>query len=177
MHVVRFEPHRVVHCQLDTCPLTGPNHSVGLAQVHRHRLFAEDGAHARLRCGQCRFNVLMVTRADAEDVQLLLGEHFGVVGVSPLHAPLFPESPQRLRHNVGRRHQVYATGGPVATGVNACDVAATDDPCSVIGHSCLSATSLHLKWPSPRAASRTLHGYLSPIDCDRLLLAEAQLLV
>ena len=142
----RAQPRRVVRAlvgdrQLDAVARAGGEHAVRLAQVHGHRLLADDRPWPPGGGGDHHLGVLGVPGADVDEVGALGVQHLAVVGVAVLGADAeeLPELAQGVRVAVGDGRDAGRPAGHAqpGAGVDAGDHAARDDGSSVTGHDAL----------------------------------------
>ena len=120
--------------QLHAVPLAGRQHGVALAGTAGHRFLRHDGARCVARGGQDGHpGVMLLRRADAQQVRLFLAQHGFVVGVTVLDVELVAELCQRVGIEVTHGHEVGSLALQVALGVAAADVAAHDDGAKGLG--------------------------------------------
>ena len=110
----------VVDRQDNPVRLAGRNHAVGILDVRRKRLLAEDRPDARLRRHHRRLGVEMLRRRHRDDVELLAGQHLAVIAVQthvgPPVVPISAEAfdPRGIQITTGDdldlRHVAYRPG-------------------------------------------------------------------
>ena len=90
--------------QLDAVALARGQHGVGLAQVDRHRLLAQDRLGSPRRRGDDHLGVLLVPRADVDEVWAFGVQHLAKVGVALVlrDAEELAEFAPRVRVGVGQ---------------------------------------------------------------------------